>query len=324
MKSSEYKVPLLSIITPVYNREDCIAQCLDSVGRQVQDAAVEHIVVDDGSSDSTWDIVRKFGEQNPHIRTLRLEKNCGTNAARNFAVKHANGRFVMLLDSDDALADNAVKTILRQIEQQPDIKHFVFAVDDRVDYYNDCGYVAGDCAAFTFRDFLEEKVKGDFAHVLLRDTMLKYPFEEKLRVFEGVFFLSFYKEAGKILFNNTIVINRDRSRSDRVTYILIPDSKSSLRRHLGAMHIIFTNFGPDFRETATGRNILINKLHKNYKFATLLGDNKAVKYGASQLGELGVRPSKSFKIINIMHCGPLIFLCAKIVLKLKYIIKKIE
>lgn len=318
------KKPLLSIITPVYNREDCIAHCIQSVCPQVKDGDVEHIIVDDGSKDATFDIAQRLATRYNHIRAYRLDKNRGTNAARNFAVQHANGRFIMLLDSDDALAENAVEVIRRQLEQHADVKHFMFAVDDRLEYYRACGIDEDDCRTFTFADFLLGNIQGDFAHVILKETMSKYPFEEKLRVFEGVVFLSFYKEAGKVLFKNHTAINRDRSRSDRVTNILIPDNKASLRRHVTALQLTFTNFGAEFKATEKGRRILADKLHKYYKFSTLLGDAEAVAIATSQLRGLGIAPSKAFNVINDLHCGPLAFQCVRMLMKLKYLFKKVE
>ena len=77
-----------SIITPVYNRADCVARCLDSVIRNLQwGVELEHIVVDDGSHDETPKIVQNYADKHPHIKFIPFSQNRGTNAARNAAMQ---------------------------------------------------------------------------------------------------------------------------------------------------------------------------------------------------------------------------------------------
>ncbi len=319
----EGSAPLVSIITPVYNRADCLAACINSVSTQADDT-IEHVIVDDGSTDGSYDVAKELASKYSHVKVLRLDRNSGTNAARNLAVKNSRGCFVMLLDSDDALAPDAVSVVKEAIARNPSIKHFALAVDDRKAYYAGLGINEGSTRVFTFRDFLEERVGGDFAHVLLRETMLKYPFEEKIRVFEGINFLSFYKEASKILFLNHTVINRDRGRSDRVTYMLVPDSKESLWRHIRALRISLDNFSDDLLGTQRGQEILVKKLQRYYNFATLAGDYAGADYSASELGRFNTQPGKLYRTLRRLHLGPLFFIGAGMLLKLKYSIKKIE
>lgn len=325
MTTPNENMPLLSIITPVFNRQDCVGQCLESVRRQIgaSGASIEHIVVDDGSTDESFAVAADFASVNSYCKVFRLDRNRGTNAARNLAVRKATGRFIMLLDSDDCLADGALETIVKTIGENRGFSHFVFAVDDRVWAYKEWGYSEGDTAIFSFDDFLLERISGDFAHVLLRETMLKHPFDENLRIFEGIFFLSFYKEVGRVLFNNRVVINRERDRADRVTYTLIPDSKKSLCRHLDALELTFKSFGEDLEKSEAGRSILKKKLHRFHKFATLLGERKMVSDAEFRLKELNSKPSRLFCVVNSLHCGPMFFNCVRIYLKVKYKVKRV-
>lgn len=76
-----------SIITPVYNRADCVARCLDSVIRNLQwGVELEHIVVDDGSHDETPKIVQNYADKHPHIKFIPFSQNRGTNADRKSVV----------------------------------------------------------------------------------------------------------------------------------------------------------------------------------------------------------------------------------------------
>ena len=64
-----------SIITPVYNRADCVARCLDSVIRNLQwGVELEHIVVDDGSHDETPKIVQNYADKHPHIKFTHFHR----------------------------------------------------------------------------------------------------------------------------------------------------------------------------------------------------------------------------------------------------------
>lgn len=90
---------LVSIITPCYNGEKFIARTIRSVLAQTYENW-EMLIVDDGSSDGSADIVRSFAQADPRIRLLRQE-NAGSAAARNAGIRAAEGRYLALLDADD-------------------------------------------------------------------------------------------------------------------------------------------------------------------------------------------------------------------------------
>lgn len=90
--------PLISVVIPVYNREETIDYCLQSVLRQTF-PDFEVVVVDDGSSDSTVDRIGNI--QDPRIRLLKTPVNAGAQAARNLGIRAARGQWIAFLDSDD-------------------------------------------------------------------------------------------------------------------------------------------------------------------------------------------------------------------------------
>lgn len=104
---------LLSIVTPVYEREALLLRTIRSVLPQ-DDPAWEMIVVDDGSRVSPEPAVRAFGDE--RLRFVRHERNRGVSPARNTGVAAARGEFVLFLDSDDELLPGAVATIRRRVE----------------------------------------------------------------------------------------------------------------------------------------------------------------------------------------------------------------
>ncbi len=90
--------PMVSVIIPTYNRAHVLGRAIRSVLDQTyQD--FELIVVDDGSSDHTGEVVATFAD--PRIHYLRHEKNRGAAAARNTAIKTAQGEYIASLDSHD-------------------------------------------------------------------------------------------------------------------------------------------------------------------------------------------------------------------------------
>lgn len=101
--------PLLSIVTPVYNRAELIKVCWKSLKEQ-SCRDFEWIVVDDGSTDGTGDTVRYFPPAG--FPLILVEKqNGGKHTALNAAIPHIRGRYVLILDSDDRLVPTAVEQI---------------------------------------------------------------------------------------------------------------------------------------------------------------------------------------------------------------------
>lgn len=111
--------PLVSIIIPAYNRARFLPETLDSVLVQsISD--VECIVVDDGSTDGTKDIVERFCARDPRVRYLRQE-NRGPSAARNYGLTEARGRFIQFLDSDDIIVADKLAKQVKQLDSTKDL-----------------------------------------------------------------------------------------------------------------------------------------------------------------------------------------------------------
>jgi glycosyltransferase involved in cell wall biosynthesis len=85
-----------SVVIPVFNRADLIGATLDSIFNQAFDEC-EVIVVDDGSTDETVNVLQKYGDR----ISIFQQKNRGPGAARNLGISHAQGDYVVFLDSDD-------------------------------------------------------------------------------------------------------------------------------------------------------------------------------------------------------------------------------
>ena len=109
--------PLVSVIMPCYNGARFIAESIESVLAQTHEN-LELIVVDDGSTDDSMEIVRGFGGR---VRSEALPQNQGVNFARNRGVELACGDFVQFLDSDDLLRPEKVSRSLAAFDDSVDV-----------------------------------------------------------------------------------------------------------------------------------------------------------------------------------------------------------
>jgi glycosyltransferase involved in cell wall biosynthesis len=91
--------PLVSVIIPAYNAENFIAKTLESVLSQTYQN-IEVLVVDDGSTDTTAEIVKSFVQKDSRVSLLQ-QSNAGVAAARNLAIEKSKGEYIAPIDADD-------------------------------------------------------------------------------------------------------------------------------------------------------------------------------------------------------------------------------
>lgn len=105
----------LSIIIPVFQVEDYIARCLQSIVSQ-DCSDCEIILVDDATKDNSMAIAHEILDNaDVHVQYLKHDKNRGLSAARNTGISNANGSYLLFVDSDDVLADGALKIFINSI-----------------------------------------------------------------------------------------------------------------------------------------------------------------------------------------------------------------
>lgn len=96
--------PLISIIVPVYNTSEFLSRCLDSILNQTY-KNIEIIIIDDGSTDNSLRIIKKYAKRNSAIKYF-TQDNCGQATARNKGIKYASGEYIMFVDSDDYVSND--------------------------------------------------------------------------------------------------------------------------------------------------------------------------------------------------------------------------
>lgn len=109
---------VLSIIVPVYNVENYLSKCLDSILNQdIAKDGYEIVVVNDGSTDRSGEIAKEYAEKHSNI-TLINQKNQGLSGARNSGIRVAKGKYIQFVDSDDYLEPNVEKSLVEKMESE--------------------------------------------------------------------------------------------------------------------------------------------------------------------------------------------------------------
>jgi len=113
----------ISIILPVYNTEKYLKQCIESVLRQTVKFE-EIILVDDGSTDGSGAICKEYADRNDNVMYIKKE-NGGPGSARNTGMLYTTSEYVMFLDTDDYLREDAVELVLHHMtEEDLDVLYF--------------------------------------------------------------------------------------------------------------------------------------------------------------------------------------------------------
>lgn len=301
---------IISVITPVYNRADSIERCMASVkearhhlqaswGRgEYKNISIEHIVVDDGSNDNTSQIVRQYADKHNWISFISFPENRGTNAARNAAIEAAKGEWCVLLDSDDYFLPTAFVTIAKSMKSHPSYQHYMFAPDDMQPYYAQNQILKG-CKekALLYPDFLNGHIGGDFVHVCNTEILRRHPFNEQIRIYEGLFFLMFFREAQQMWFTNEVVTLRERNRSDSVSREVIRTKRVFIERSILHAELMLENFEEEMKTLHMLRRLSAIKA-RLLENLLLVSDYQKAK---AILRSNDIIPNRKFKILILVY-----------------------
>ena len=140
----------VSIIIPVFNVEKYISKCLQSVLNQTY-VFLEVIIVNDGSTDDSYNICKEFEKKDERIKLLS-KKNGGLSDARNFGIKNATGDYIFFLDSDDLIQNNTIEIMIKTLKENNSIALCCF------ERFNDSYNIIKNYTVkeFTSREFFED------------------------------------------------------------------------------------------------------------------------------------------------------------------------
>lgn len=182
-KSKEIE-PLFTVTIPTYNREEYLAESIDSILNQTCND-FEIVIVDDGSTDGTKELM-KYYVDGERIRYYR-RKHEGIAKSRNFAISVARGKYIICQDSDDWSYPERLKAIKKKIDKKPevDIIYTSFQVCDK-----DLKPVhVIEAREFSFKKLLEEQYIGQPSLCYKRSMALELPYNDKLKYGEDWEFL---------------------------------------------------------------------------------------------------------------------------------------
>lgn len=187
-------------------------RCMESVVSQHYDG-FEVIVIDDFSTDASRAYISELAAKHSFIKVHFNEKNQGVNFSRNRGIEMATQPFIFFLDSDDELAPGSLIKVKRIIEENPQVKHFLFGIADREDelkQWTTNTYIQ-------YEQWLKGVIYGDFTHVVSTPILRKFMFFEEFRMFEYLNWLRVKKESSPQLLVPLITTYCERDRSDSLT-----------------------------------------------------------------------------------------------------------
>ena len=201
---------MITLFTPTYNRAHLLSRLYNSI--LIQDVIdVEWLIVDDGSIDDTEALIENF--QKESIINIRYYKksNGGKHTAINFGLQNAKGELFFIIDSDDVLAENAlkfIKTHYQSIKNNDKICGIV-GLSQYIDKQEIVGdYFLRDDWEVSFADiYLKYHLKGDKSVAFKTEVLKKYPFPEKQRirfVFEAVVWHEMSKKYNVLALNKIV------------------------------------------------------------------------------------------------------------------------
>ncbi|OQD59376.1 glycosyltransferase, family 2 [Methanobrevibacter arboriphilus JCM 13429 = DSM 1125] len=232
----------ISVIIPVYNVEKYLEQCLDSVINQSLED-IEVICINDGSTDNSLEILDEYAKKDNRIKIIN-KKNEGLGVARNIGMDYAKGKYIIFLDSDDWLKNNAFKNLYNTIIlDNIDILIFkILPYDENSDkFFKRDDYELLGLENLFKEDFVTYKdIKEDIFNisVVAYNKIYKKSFLDKynLKFPEGLifednpFFFDAIINAKKIKFNNEYYLYRRFRENSIIT--------SKDKRYLDVMPII--------------------------------------------------------------------------------------
>lgn len=110
--------PLVNVVIPIFNRGKFLHRSIDSVIKQTYEKW-KLILVDDGSTDNSVEVCQKYCDLFPDRVTVVQQGNTGVGGARNLGISHSDGKYIALLDSDDAWRPNFLEVMVDAIESYP-------------------------------------------------------------------------------------------------------------------------------------------------------------------------------------------------------------
>lgn len=129
-------IPIISVIIPLYNKEQDLPRCMESILSYTKHP-IEIIIVDDDSTDKSWNLAQNYSQQDPRVRALKHQHNKGTYATRETGIRASSGQYIFCIDPDDWINNKSFDAAMPYIRKNIDIivTECVFLYPDHKTYY---------------------------------------------------------------------------------------------------------------------------------------------------------------------------------------------
>lgn len=169
----------VSVIMPCYNSERYLTEAIESILTQSL-SNLEFIIIDDGSTDSTVDIIKLYGD--PRIRLIQLKTNRGNYFARNIGIRCAKGKYIAMFDSDDISESNRLEVQFKYLEKKKHVgalgSNYCF-IDEKA---NLLGHMNRECTYQEFKiKLLENNYMLQSSIMIRRNLILRFNLLYKLK-----------------------------------------------------------------------------------------------------------------------------------------------
>ena len=183
--------PLISVIIPVYNADEYLSECVDSVLKQTY-KNLEIILVDDGSSDNSSAICDDYSLRDNRVKVIHKE-NGGVSSARNAGIEMASGKYIGFVDSDDYINNKMYEYLHKYIEKndsQLAVCNFCYNELNCDVMYDGQGSIVYDSITAMSKMILGKPFAGHMCNkLLLTDLAKKVKLDKKIYMYEDLLYL---------------------------------------------------------------------------------------------------------------------------------------
>lgn len=243
---------MYSFIVPIYNVEQYLSECIESILKQSTKYSYEIILVDDGSTDRSRYIAEEYAKKNAQIRLIQKE-NGGASTARNLGICKACGRWLIFVDSDDYLDELFLETVEPYIDSLR--KNECIIVDSKHLYEDGSVYIESGLKPVKRRtgNIMNDLLPMTWGKIISRELVLEHMlfFQEKIRYEDNAWFpcfsvyLDYYIHIEKPLYiyrqrKQSVSHNRNLTKMQDVIYA-VESSRRRLQK-AGKLEINYDEF----------------------------------------------------------------------------------